>query len=217
VYKVGTRARKAQADLVQGGRSMIEMLGVLAIIGVLSVGGIAGYSKAMTKFKINKTINQVSQISANVRTLYASQDSYEGLNQAIVKKAKLAPDEVFAGNTFSAYSIHSKVSGASSDLKNDTNMTNPFGGGLWVGIEWTSYFTIVYTGIPEDACVELVTQDWGQSTQGLTGISLGIISHAAFMKNCGNPDDAFDSFPISVSDAAKVCNGNDNMLAFAFE
>ena len=31
------------------GRSMIEMLGVLAIIAVLSVGGIAGYSKAMEK------------------------------------------------------------------------------------------------------------------------------------------------------------------------
>ena len=37
------------------GRSMIEMLGVLAIIAVLSVGGIAGYSKAMEKFKLNKT------------------------------------------------------------------------------------------------------------------------------------------------------------------
>ena len=36
------------------GRSMIEMLGVLAIIAVLSVGGIAGYSKAMEKFKYNK-------------------------------------------------------------------------------------------------------------------------------------------------------------------
>ena len=35
------------------GRSMIEMLGVLAIIGVLSVGGIAGYYKAMEKFKQN--------------------------------------------------------------------------------------------------------------------------------------------------------------------
>ena len=34
---------------VSSGRSMIEMLGVLAIIGVLSVGGIAGYSKAMQK------------------------------------------------------------------------------------------------------------------------------------------------------------------------
>ena len=36
------------------GRSMVEMLGVLAIIGVLSVGAIAGYSKAMTKYKLNK-------------------------------------------------------------------------------------------------------------------------------------------------------------------
>ena len=44
-------------DVSSVGRSMIEMLGVLAIIGVLSVGGIAGYSKAMEKFKINKTIN----------------------------------------------------------------------------------------------------------------------------------------------------------------
>ena len=42
------------------GRSMIEMLGVLAIIGVLSVGGIAGYSKAMEKFKLNKTISEYS-------------------------------------------------------------------------------------------------------------------------------------------------------------
>ena len=42
------------------GRSMIEMLGVLAIIAVLSVGGIAGYSKAMEKYKINKAINDYS-------------------------------------------------------------------------------------------------------------------------------------------------------------
>ena len=42
----------------QSGRSMIEMLGVLAIIGVLSVGGIAGYSKAMMKWKIDKAIEE---------------------------------------------------------------------------------------------------------------------------------------------------------------
>ena len=57
----------------QSGRSMIEMLGVLAIIGVLSVGGIAGYSKAMTKYRINKTIDQITQISQNVRMLYGRQ------------------------------------------------------------------------------------------------------------------------------------------------
>ena len=39
----------------ESGRSMIEMLGVLAIVGVLSVGGISGYSKAMSKYKIDCT------------------------------------------------------------------------------------------------------------------------------------------------------------------
>ena len=42
------------------GRSMIEMLGVLAIIGVLSVGGIAGYSKAMEKYKLYTTFRDLS-------------------------------------------------------------------------------------------------------------------------------------------------------------
>jgi hypothetical protein len=62
VYKLGTRARKAQADLVQGGRSMIEMLGVLAIIGVLSVGGIAGYTKAMRMYNSNLQRRQISEL-----------------------------------------------------------------------------------------------------------------------------------------------------------
>ncbi len=44
------------------GRSMIEMLGVLAIVGVLSVGGIAGYSKAMMKWKINKMIEDYTML-----------------------------------------------------------------------------------------------------------------------------------------------------------
>lgn len=47
---------------VQCGRSMIEMLGVLAIIGVLSVGGIAGYSKAMEQFKVNKLLKEYTEL-----------------------------------------------------------------------------------------------------------------------------------------------------------
>ncbi len=43
---------------------MIEMLGVLAIVGVLSIGGIAGYSKAMYNHKLNKQREQYSQIFA---------------------------------------------------------------------------------------------------------------------------------------------------------
>ena len=49
-------------DVCSAGRSMIEMLGVLAIIGVLSVGGIAGYSKAMEKHKINQAVEDYSYL-----------------------------------------------------------------------------------------------------------------------------------------------------------
>ena len=60
-----TRVRKAQVVTRQTnpiGRSMIEMLGVLAIIAVLSVGGIAGYSKAMERFKVNKLIQEYNDL-----------------------------------------------------------------------------------------------------------------------------------------------------------
>ncbi len=44
----------------QSGRSMVEMLGVLAVIGVLSIGGIMGYSYGMDKYRANETINDIN-------------------------------------------------------------------------------------------------------------------------------------------------------------
>ena len=46
---------------LESGRSMVEMLGVLAIIGVLSVGGIAGYSLSMRRHRANQVVDVVSK------------------------------------------------------------------------------------------------------------------------------------------------------------
>ena len=97
----------------QSGRSMIEMLGVLAIIGVLSIGGIAGYSKAMTKYRINKLSDQITQLAQNIRALYASQKNYSSLGSDVVKKAHLAPDELYEDSS--------------------SNMRHAFGGPIIVG------------------------------------------------------------------------------------
>jgi type II secretory pathway pseudopilin PulG len=45
----------------ESGRSMVEMLGVLAIIGVLSVGGIAGYTRAMRNWRANEIIDAANK------------------------------------------------------------------------------------------------------------------------------------------------------------
>ena len=47
----------------QSGRSMVEMLGVLAIIGVLSVGGIAGYSLSMRRHRANGIVDLATKLS----------------------------------------------------------------------------------------------------------------------------------------------------------
>ena len=44
----------------QSGQSMVEMLGVLAVIGVLSIGGIMGYSYGMDKYRSNRAINEIN-------------------------------------------------------------------------------------------------------------------------------------------------------------
>ena len=68
----GTRARKSLVGdhyTQAQGRSMVEMLGVLAIIGVLSVGAIAGYSKAMMKYKLNQHAQAVNLLINNLLSI----------------------------------------------------------------------------------------------------------------------------------------------------
>lgn len=85
----------------QIGRSMVEMLGVLAIIGVLSVGSIAGYSKAMNKYKLNKHAESLNMLLSNALQLSSSINKAKsgGNNNDIyynefLNKAKLLPDGI---------------------------------------------------------------------------------------------------------------------------
>ena len=52
--------KKQVQNQAQQGRSMVEMLGVLAIIGVLSIGGISGYRMAMDRYQANQIANEIN-------------------------------------------------------------------------------------------------------------------------------------------------------------
>ena len=83
-----------QVDATFSGRSMVEMLGVLAIIGVLSVGAIAGYSKAMEKYKLNK-FSESYNILLNYALQYTPQLETSGTQTSyneILYKLNLIPD-----------------------------------------------------------------------------------------------------------------------------
>jgi len=167
-----SRGENKYGSATQSGRSMIEMLGVLAIIGVLSVGGIAGYSKAMQKYRINKAIEQITLISGNIRSFFAPQRNYEGLGGCVndndycklIKKAKLMPDEMWDDtdkkfkNVFGYY-VNLQNAHKSSNTDNQA-------------------FMISY-GIPADyeLCIELLFHDW--TNVGLKGVTM---THAQYYK-----------------------------------
>ena len=54
---------KKQMKKNEYGRSMVEMLGVLAIIGILSVTGIYGYTIAMRKYRANEIVQAASVLA----------------------------------------------------------------------------------------------------------------------------------------------------------
>ena len=214
----------------ENGRSMIEMLGVLAIIGVLSVGGIAGYSKAMNKFKTNKVADNVSMIVANVKTLYAQQKNYgtAGQNGTALTTAKaidlgIIPDELVkteSGAKVLRNAYNGKVFvGATKSVDTDTDLRA---------------FYVSFNGLSKEACVALATNDWGSSySSGLIAIKVGngatggtlvidndeaavTATSAANMKmGCAGvarsiacPGGTTSSVPMKVTDAASACACN---------
>ena len=210
------------------GRSMIEMLGVLAIVGVLSVGGIAGYSKAMNKFKTNKLIEQVNMISTNVRTLYASQKDYGGITNGYAIRTGVLPNEMVSVAA-------SQVANAATLALTSTGITNAFSGNVYItngGVKATGdkgAFVISMDKIPEAACVSIATTEWGGDAGGgliSMSIATGAANTAALeggkiatvpATSAGSAFNVEDGdLPISVVDAATHCSGAENTISWKY-
>ena len=125
----------------QYGRSMVEMLGVLAIIGVLSVGGIAGYSKAMYKQKMNKTVDIVSKVLMGMREL--SSPNLEG-----------------SGGAAHQHEYTKKLGILDKSLCNNSNeCTLPVGGKINVSFS-NIEINLQKVSNPANLCIDFLSHHW---------------------------------------------------------
>ncbi len=184
----------------QSGRSMVEMLGVLAIIGVLSIGGISGYSKAMAKFRVNKTMDQISMLVMNIRTLYSGNIDYTGLTDKVAIQMGIIPRDMLPSGTTEA---------------NASRIINAYQGAVIVKASNVGgsgrSFTVTYTGLTREACVAMATADWGsQAGSGLYAISIGgqaIGTTESAKRTAADSlsEHKIDALPVALSDAAEEC------------
>lgn len=183
----------------QSGRSMVEMLGVLAIIGVLSVGGIAGYSKAMAKFKTSKALDQVSTTVANVRTLYSGQPNYSGLTTAIAIQMGAIGAEMLSGQSPTSASAAYNAFNGSVTISATT-----------VSGRKNAGFELVFSGLSKEACVQMASSDWG------SGSGSGLVSVQAGAATAGTT--AAGTLPLNLATAASGCNseGDTNKVTWVY-
>lgn len=175
----------------ESGRSMIEMLGVLAIIGVLSVGGISGYSKAMAKYKINQCLDQISNLIINIRSTFANQTDFTGATTANIISLGIATSDML------------DATGA--------NLVNPFNGAITVQptAAGAASFEISYAGLDTSACQNIALADWGSAaSSGLISIKINNTTY----------DWANSTLPITIGAVAATCNavGNGNTITWTY-
>jgi len=192
----------------QSGRSMVEMLGVLAIIGVLSAGGLAGYSKAMFKHKLNSTMDQITMLVTNIRTMYGTQGNYQGLDVASAYNLGIVP------------AIMVNVEEGEDDDPDTVTLTNPFKGDVEIGLinavsgatvqasatdGTATGFTLAYKGLPAEACISLATADFGSGAgSGFIGVKANSATETA--KKVG----ANEGKAYGMDAAITACQGNEN-------
>lgn len=68
----------------ESGRSMIEMLGVLAIMGIITVGAVLIIKNAMNIQRRTTVSDEVFQIVTNVRQLLAGYDDFSHIDNEII-------------------------------------------------------------------------------------------------------------------------------------
>jgi type II secretory pathway pseudopilin PulG len=119
----------------QSGRSMIEMLGVLAIMGIITVGAITMISAAMRSQKRTAVNDEVAQLVTGVRQLLGEYDDFSNINNATI---------------FGAIGMSSK---------------NPYGGDYTLNVDAANarQFEVAISGLSKSDCEFFVMKAWSDS------------------------------------------------------
>lgn len=166
----------------QSGRTMLEMLCVLAIIGVLTLGGIQGYRYMVERYKANKIAEAIAFIVTQIRAGYSTQEDYTGITNKVAIDIGAIPEQMVEMNR------------TNGEYRRTGQLPTPWGGNINIfpstlrnevyqnatitldGEEVTvpagDAFIVEIGNISRQACTLLITNDWGNvSNAGFVGIA----------------------------------------------
>jgi len=189
----------------QFGRSMIEMLGVLSVVGVLSVGGLSVVNSAQQRKNEGQLVADTAQIAMISKKLACQYDDAYSTYTNFLNRSEAIPSNL----TYNSSS--NQIEGVMDSITKVTGNDK--------------YFAVSVEGINESACIKMATTDWGKrNSNGCLGVSIGAndLSTCMLSGNCASSAFAVTSndaskYPMSAATAATHCSGNNNTVKVWFK
>ncbi|MDY6407860.1 MAG: hypothetical protein SPL08_04080 [Pseudomonadota bacterium] len=132
----------------ESGRSMVEMMGVLAIIGVLSIGAISTANFGLESFRVSSAFTLIENTAMGVSDLYSWKREFPDHNSNDMRN-KICNNKVFDDPCESDEDV--------------ATVTTPWGS-LRVEADSSAQFKITLTDVPYRACSQLLTMKWTNVT-----------------------------------------------------
>lgn len=184
----------------QRGASMVEIMGVLAVIGMMAIGMLVGYQGLMTRFKTSQIVTHIQGLMKNMSTYFSSYRVYPTLTATQLYKLQFLTEEYY--DDTGKVAIH------------------PFGGNITFAAanaaDGRSTYSFTYTNLPGAACVAVATMDI--PVQNLLSIKIG--NHTARAYPEPGEEGGYDvtkHLPFAASEAAKECDKNASNVTFTFQ
>ncbi len=138
----------------ESGRSMIELVGVLAVMGLITAGAFVLIRSGMASQKRSRVADEVAVIAANVRSLSAEKENFDNLSAKPTTWANTNATAKLAGAMLGATAaVATPLSSSSYYAVAKTNC----GSG---GTNCTK-FVVALVGIPANDCTVLASATWG--------------------------------------------------------
>ena len=181
------------------GATMMELFGVLAILSVITVGALSGYTKMMEMYNGAKGITETRRILKDLNSYCAFERPCK-ITTEKAYKLKIISEEHYdpaTQTTFSPFGTDFKFS-----------FDHGMGDGTNACIN-CPYYTFQHAALPVKLCVELMTADWNEDVY--TRLFQFRIENRRYLFNeiknfnCEEASGCY-FFPMDLSDATTLCS-----------
>ena len=146
----------------QSGRSMIEMLCVLGIIAMLTMGAISGYQTMINKYYAAKTAEYLSLLITQLKTTFSPQENYNGLSASTLLNLGVLPAEFGTDPSKIASPYGGLLNAYASNRRQINGGEDPN-----YKVENADTSAVLELGnISSGLCRLLMTADWGNQVKG---------------------------------------------------